>query len=411
MRTGRSGTAWGNALAFGVLITVIGAVVFFIGSLGAVDPLFRTRVTATIDQCPKPLVRMLPCSATWAVDGMEHSGYVEDVHSGSEGQQFAAFVIDESHIKRDDGFPVGVIVALAYAGLMIVLVLVRLLLLRRRSSVGPRPGATAYVWGLLATVGALAVAAGLAFALVGALDDVGPAAAWGVRVAIFGLLPSMAAVPLRRALRAAGPLWAAGPLPPGGRSAATFHDEISGYLSGTSAPPAAPVSPATAGPGWSHTTVRLADVVVEAMWLAARERPDERQPLTTGRVLAALARTDMRADWQRIWLYTGDPATVGLADAPDPPGGPAAADWRGVPLSHRLARALALLDRLSSAYLWNSAGSGATMLALVADRNNGATQALLRTNGVSHAGLLRMVQADIIKTTLSGLSAYVPAAD
>jgi hypothetical protein len=117
----------------------------------------------------------------------------------------------------------------------------------------------------------------------------------------------------------------------------------------------------------------------------------------------------VRADWQRIWLYTGDPATTRLADAPDPPGGPPA-DWQGIPVSGRLARALALLDRLCAEYLLGPAGSGATMLAPVADRANGATEALLRRQGLTHARLLRLVQTDILQLNLPGLSALIPAA-
>ena len=36
---------------------------------------------------------------------------------------------------------------------------------------------------------------------------------------------------------------------------------------------------------------------------------------------------------------------------------------------------------------------------------------LLGGGGVTHAGLLRLVQSDIIRTTLHGLRAYIPAAD
>jgi hypothetical protein len=153
--------------------------------------------------------------------------------------------------------------------------------------------------------------------------------------------------------------------------------------------------------------VQLSEVVVDAMRMAARERPD--QPLTTGQLLAALMRIDVRAEWQRIWLCTGDLASTRLADAVDPPDGPPT-DWQGIPISGRLARALALLARLCSEYLLGPASSGATMLALVADRGNGATEALLRRGGVTHARLLRLVQTDILNLNLPGLGAVIPAA-
>ena len=56
-------------------------------------------------------------------------------------------------------------------------------------------------------------------------------------------------------------------------------------------------------------------------------------------------------------------AANGLADKQNAPLGDPPADWNGIAISDRLARSLTLLDRLSSAYLWNTSGSGATMLA------------------------------------------------
>jgi hypothetical protein len=177
--------------------------------------------------------------------------------------------------------------------------------------------------------------------------------------------------------------------------------------------PAAAPAPGPTGWTWSHRSVRLSDVVSDALRLAGSERRDG-EPVTTGLALAALMRMDVRADWQRIWLNTGDPAATGLAEAPDPPvGDPATASlehWQGIPISGRLARALALLERLCAAYSLAPAGSGAAMLALVADRDNGATEALVGLGGVSHARLLRLVQRDILRLNLSGLSSVIPAA-
>jgi len=56
------------------------------------------------------------------------------------------------------------------------------------------------------------------------------------------------------------------------------------------------------------------------------------------------------------------------------------------------------------------AGRGATMLALVADRNNGATQALLRSGELPHARLLRLVQTEVLKLAVSHLDTVIPAA-
>jgi hypothetical protein len=65
-------------------------------------------------------------------------------------------------------------------------------------------------------------------------------------------------------------------------------------------------------------------------------------------------------DRERIWLHTGDPSVIGLADEPDPPFGGPPADWHGIPVSDRVARALALMERLCATYSLGSAGSGAT---------------------------------------------------
>lgn len=93
----------------------------------------------------------------------------------------------------------------------------------------------------------------------------------------------------------------------------------------------------------------LDEVCAAALRLAATERPPG-TPLTTGRVLAALVRTDITNDWQRIWLYTGDPVALGLAEASDGPASSAPQRWGGVPLSDRLAGALWLLNRIGEAY-------------------------------------------------------------
>jgi len=171
----------------------------------------------------------------------------------------------------------------------------------------------------------------------------------------------------------------------------------------------APGSPGQASPPRVPDDLPVRDVVAGALRLAATERPDG-EALTTGQVLAALVRMDIHADWQRIWLHTGDPV-VTLGTAPDPASVGAATEWRGIPITRNLAEALAVLQRLTSAYpdLY-PAGSGATMLALVAHPANGATATLLRHNQITHAHLLRLVQSDIINLTLPGLATIIPAA-
>jgi hypothetical protein len=164
----------------------------------------------------------------------------------------------------------------------------------------------------------------------------------------------------------------------------------------------------------------LGETVMAALRLAAAERPAG-APLTTGRVLSALARVDMTNDWQRVWLHTGDPVLTDLADAPDPAGAPLPASgpgavrdcgqWEGVPVSGGLARALTLLKCICSRYRLVPAPSGAMALALLADPASGATRALRRPGGLSHEDLLELIQSDLLGTTLVGVGDLIAASN
>ncbi|HEX6520256.1 MAG TPA: PQQ-binding-like beta-propeller repeat protein [Streptosporangiaceae bacterium] len=152
------------------------------------------------------------------------------------------------------------------------------------------------------------------------------------------------------------------------------------------------------------------------MRLAASECPSN-QPLTTGQVLFALTRVDVANSWQRIWLHTGDPAFLGLADVPDDRADREPERWEGVPLSASLADALKLLDRICDTYRLTPAPPGALALVLLADSSTGAARVLLRSGSVTHAKLLELVQSDLLDTTLEGVddliarqnTAHVPA--
>jgi len=150
----------------------------------------------------------------------------------------------------------------------------------------------------------------------------------------------------------------------------------------------------------------LAEVPAAALRLAAGELPSG-SSLTTGRVLAALSRTDLTGDWQRIWLHTGDPLGIGLAEEPDDFGDSPAQSLEGVPLSGRLADSMRLLYRITSAYRLEPAPSGALAVALLADPVAGATRALLRFGLLSHDELLAMVQSELLHTTLVGLDQLI----
>jgi hypothetical protein len=168
--------------------------------------------------------------------------------------------------------------------------------------------------------------------------------------------------------------------------------------------------PSTTAPVWTPGGLALSETVLDAMRQAAGERRDG-EPLTTGRILATLVRVDLSADWQRLWLQTGDPESVRLADAVDPTLNLPRSDWRGIPISTRAGQAFATLSQLSARYSsLYPANSGAMALALCADRYNGATDALLRRSGLSHARLLHLIESEIVRLNLIGLSTVVPAA-
>jgi hypothetical protein len=170
----------------------------------------------------------------------------------------------------------------------------------------------------------------------------------------------------------------------------------------------------------------LSEVVVAAFRLAARERPPG-LPLATSRILAALSRVDIANDWQHISLYTGDPLRTGLGEVHDEPyrtapASPAAGwsdevhapdslpTWEGVPISERLVAALALVGRICDAYRLGPAPSGAMVLALVADPENGAARTLLRSGSITHGELLDLIQDDLLGTRLDGLDRTLASA-
>lgn len=175
----------------------------------------------------------------------------------------------------------------------------------------------------------------------------------------------------------------------------------------------------------------LSGVVIAAFQLAANERPPG-FPLTTGRIFAALSRVDMANDWQRISLYTGDPLQTGLVEAADGPYGtdPATShpaspiggwtgearalnslpSWEGVPISERLAVVLALVGRVCDNYRLGPAPAGAMALALVADPDNGAARALLRSGSITHREMLDLIQAALLHTRLEGVDALIASA-
>ena len=151
----------------------------------------------------------------------------------------------------------------------------------------------------------------------------------------------------------------------------------------------------------------LAEAATAALRLAASRRPPDGN-LTTGIVLDTMARIDGISSWWRIWLETGEPDALGLADAPDTLGQGVAERWEGVPLSGDMADAMATLRTLSERYKLVPVSTGVLALALVADPDSGAARKLC-ANGLPHADLLKLVQDSVVGTTLQGLSAVLAA--
>lgn len=149
----------------------------------------------------------------------------------------------------------------------------------------------------------------------------------------------------------------------------------------------------------------LSEAATAALRLAATQRAAGGY-LTTGRVLAALARTDASSTWERLWLHAGHPDDFGLADAPDALAREPSGTWEGVPLSPDMHNALLTLRRLCEAYKLAPASAGALALALVADQEGGAAR-ILRHQGIPHPDLLEIVQADLIGVHLEGLDELI----
>lgn len=153
----------------------------------------------------------------------------------------------------------------------------------------------------------------------------------------------------------------------------------------------------------------LTEAATAALRLAATRRPQNGN-LTTGLVLAAIADVDAVKAWDRLWLHTGEPDAIRLADAPETDDQRAAKTWENVPLSGDMANAMAALRMLSEKYTLIPASTGVLALALVADPRSGAARRLC-ANGLSHADLLEIIQDDLIGTSLVGLGDAITGMD
>jgi hypothetical protein len=402
------------------VLAIASALLLFVAVADAVSHRTDPTVVVSIGGC-LPVRDTAVCHAEWTdPDGEKHRDTISGDY-GRAGDQVRAF-ITPSGIRMDTGLPRTVPIAGVVTATWLALVPTGLFFSMRRyarrtgAGKSGRRGLTAAAEGFLLVAGAHLLLVGI---LLLALADGGGGRAAGGILAGVGVVLVFAVVPLKRTMLNAG--WTP-----------TLADQIAaerakprGARAGGAAAPTAqalarnPVGPPdlehgprgrSGGERWSADSVRLSDRIVQAIQVADDGRPPN-EDLTTGRLLAAMARVDVHSDWTRVWLYTGSPETTRMAEALDPPApGVRAGDWRGVPLSPRLATAFWTAGRLGETYGLRPADSGAMTLALVADRHNGAADALLRLSGLSHGRLLWIVQLEILKTRLNGLEGWLSSA-
>jgi len=134
------------------------------------------------------------------------------------------------------------------------------------------------------------------------------------------------------------------------------------------------------------------------------------QALGTGVLLDILARHDPLGAWERIWEHTGDPVQTRLASTADPDPTVIAPGPAGItdhPVTADVATSLRVLHRLVHHYGMNPVQPGAFALALVADPNTGAAQALLRHGDLSHSELLDLIARELLHIHLPDVSRII----
>jgi hypothetical protein len=376
----------------------------------------RPHVTASIRACfdslnvPEGHLAIPPnCQATWTLDGVEHSGTVLRKNAGNEGDVIAAAIVDDDSIYEDRGLSATDETALGGAAALVVLIPLAMMLRQRLAAGRGRqlPMRTALIPPVVA-LGAVLLTTGLVLYAVTPEYEAAQASRGALVVALGTLLllagamvrwPKPHRINADRAGRPAAPRAVAAP------PAVAAPQALAG---------GARLVPPSSPPVWWNDRNQMTLDLWDALRLATSDlRPGD--ALTTGRLLASIARIDVRGDWQRIWLLVGAPEHTNLPTMPDP-AAPVSAPavggepWSGRPLTDRLAQALRLGDRVATAYGMKPVPPGVVALALIGDRNNGATQALMSLHGATHAQLLHAIQVDILNTTLANLGKYIPAA-
>ncbi|MGC5054210.1 hypothetical protein ACLQ2S_22470 [Micromonospora sp. DT48] len=141
---------------------------------------------------------------------------------------------------------------------------------------------------------------------------------------------------------------------------------------------------------------RFAEQSLRALDTAAAEGP----VVTCGRVFGALIRSDVYADWARIWPY--DPRSSRLVEAvdtdvPDAGDAPTPQRWRATPVTPALADALGWADAVATRNGMDRVPPGLLALALVRDPRSGAARCLTAVQGVTREQVMSRIRQDLLR--------------
>lgn len=151
----------------------------------------------------------------------------------------------------------------------------------------------------------------------------------------------------------------------------------------------------------------LAGAPLHSTVIAALRSAGQRisHPVDTRDLLVALIQADESAVWSRILLHTGDIDAIAGKIALDPVNR-GSDDWYGMPVTGTCAAALDSAGRLAQHYgLW-PLPPGILALGLIADESSSAAQVL--GDGLERGELLRLIQSEVLGTSLFGLEAALP---
>ena len=157
--------------------------------------------------------------------------------------------------------------------------------------------------------------------------------------------------------------------------------------------------PPLAGSSWAG--MPLTETVDYALLTATAEAGRRRMPLDTKSLLIALIDADPAGRWDRICLNSRSREAIQQAGYEDPPllGG----HWNHAPMTRACAKALETAGQLSRQYRQNSLQAGFLVLGLISEESNAAARALNIDTQEQQTLLARLVQEDLIGTSLTDL--------